>query len=769
MTIAEAYTQIDKYLDSNSHSPIVVDVTDGKLMTLLVRRYDVRGKNEIISAGEFCKGDNMPLIPNLKHAITTSESNVFLTDYSTYLKLLGKEELQMQLKSLLTDTIVGGKLVIFTYNCRKYMDLSDKRLTDAKKIIFVGDEPKDTASRIYLVASKLPFVFDRLDKYSDGLSQLPPFIEKSMLNEEDVFMKSSYNKNDFQQSLLDIRDVSSSYEVITSFCDSIKMLEKKNGTEEQWDKLLSLLQDEDFDWINLVHKKIGSETALANNLLQFNGYSDTDKWIYFLALKCFGAKDNDYLSRVISKSNNIDKFISELYDSILEMDCDDSNFSGLYKERKKLLLHFPENSNALISYCKKVTGKDKFTLYYLTDATKLERELIIKCIGDFSKEYGRTKTEQALQSIYPALYSYLSPYNYSNKFNEYFDLYKYSKIVNGIDERFARLAEEQITKRDFLMEPTRAFIIDKIEKKNTYLYFMDAMGVEFLSYIQHLCYKHRLDFSAQIGSCNLPSITIQNKDFIADFTNCGCPYSDVKYLDEIKHDGQLDYDYEKVKQPIHLAEELSILDKVIAKVDSQLQQGSLEKVVLVSDHGASRMAVIAESENKWEMSEKGQHSGRCCPVSEIDKRPDCSIEENGFWCLLNYDRFKGSRKANVEVHGGASLEEVLVPIIEITKRNQTIECRIENDYKVITSSFKKKAIIKFYISKTFENVFILVDEKLYYRAIKEMGKDYIYEVEMPEVKKTGIHTFDVLIDNGFIAKGLSFELKKEGASERKFF
>jgi hypothetical protein len=769
MTIEEAYIQIDKYLDSNSHRPIVVDVTDGKLMTLLVRRYDVKGKNEIISAGVFCKGDNMPLTPNLKHAITTSELNVFLTDYSTYLKLLGKEELQMQLKSLLTDTIVGGKLVIFTYNCRKYMDLFDKRLTEAKKIIFVGDETKDIANRIYLVASKLPFVFDSLDKYADGLSQLPPFIEKSMLDEENVFVKTSYKKGDFQQALLDIREVSSSYEVIISFCDSLKMIEKKNGTECQWDKLLTLLQDEDFNWIDLVHKKIGSKTVLANNLFLFNNYSDIDKWIYFLALKCFGTKENNYLTKVIVKSNNLEQFISELYDSILDMDSDDSNFPELYKERKILLSHFPENSNALISYCKKVTGKDKFTLYYLTDATKLEKELIIKCIGDFSKEYCRTKMEQVLQSIYPALYSYLSPYNYGNKFNEYFDLYKYSKIVNEIDEKFAMLSEEQIAKHDFLMEPTRAFIIDKIDKKNTYLYFMDAMGVEFLSYIQGLCYKHHLEFSAQIGRCNLPSITIHNKEFIADFTNSGCQYSDVKDLDEIKHDDQLDYDYEKVKQPIHLAEELSILDKVIAKVDSQLQQGNLEKVVLASDHGASRMAVIAESENKWEMTEKGQHSGRCCPVTEIDEKPSCSIEENEFWCLLNYDRFKGSRKANVEVHGGASLEEVLVPIIEITKHNQTIECRIENDYKVITSSFKKKTKIKFYISKTFENVSILVDSKFYYSANKEMGKDYIYEVEMPDVKKSGIHTFDVLVDNGLITKGLSFELKKEGASERKFF
>ena len=45
--------------------------------------------------------------------------------------------------------------------------------------------------------------------------------------------------------------------------------------------------------------------------------------------------------------------------------------------------------------------------------------------------------------------------------------------------------------------------------------------------------------------------------------------------------------------------------------------------------------------------------------------------------LSDYGRFKGSRKANVEVHGGASLEEVIVPIITLTLRNNSsVEIRV---------------------------------------------------------------------------------------------
>lgn len=181
------------------------------------------------------------------------------------------------------------------------------------------------------------------------------------------------------------------------------------------------------------------------------------------------------------------------------------------------------------------------------------------------------------------------------------------------------------------------------------------------------------------------------------------------------------------------------------------------------------MAVIAESENKWEMSEKGQHSGRCCPKSDLDIKPDCTIEENDFYILLNYDRFKGGRKANVEVHGGASLEEVLVPIIEVTKRGQAIECKLDNTSKVVTSSFKKIAKIRIYLSKTLDDVSILVDGKYYYSAQLVDGQQYIYEIALPDIKKAGIHTFDVLVGESFVAKGISFEMKKEGANEHKFF
>ena len=115
------------------------------------------------------------------------------------------------------------------------------------------------------------------------------------------------------------------------------------------------------------------------------------------------------------------------------------------------------------------------------------------------------------------------------------------------------------------------------------------------------------------------------------------------------------------------------------------------------------------------------------------------------------------------------MEEVLVPIIEVTKRGQAIECKLDNTSKVVTSSFKKIAKIRIYLSKTLDDVSILVDGKYYYSAQLVDGQQYIYEIALPDIKKAGIHTFDVLVGESFVAKGISFEMKKEGANEHKFF
>ena len=120
------------------------------------------------------------------------------------------------------------------------------------------------------------------------------------------------------------------------------------------------------------------------------------------------------------------------------------------------------------------------------------------------------------------------------------------------------------------------------------------------------------------------------------------------------------------------------------------------------------------------------------------------------------------RKANVEVHGGATLEEVVVPIIEITKFDDEIEVSIVD--KVITVSFRKKAAIRLFSKTKLKNVTVLVEGE-YYEA-KELDNN-MYLVDLPKLKKAKMYNVDVFASNNLVALGLAFEIKKESSQEKE--
>ena len=478
MTLDEVYARIDKYLSNNSHQPILVDVADCTLLSKLIVHYNVG--NTFLHANTFAKFDGFPLMEQLKNEIQIKQGIVFLTEISTYLKLQGEEELKSQLRSLL-DIQLEGKLVIITNACQKYLRRFDRRLFDTNRLIFVGDSDDIVSVKIFFIPKRIPLNYDQIEiPYAKSLEQLPAILEKHQ--NKDVLVFTELTKKDIPNALLDIRVVTSSYDALVNFYPELKSLNKTYGTELQWTELLRILQSGEYQWSDIVNAVQALNFNFLNGTLNNIASNDFKEWIDFLIKKLYGAKDNVYLSAVIAKAENVDDFKILLYDFLLEIDRNETLFKTYYIERKALLSQYDEDDNALIAYCKKVTAKESMAIYYLTDNSKLEKETIIKCIESFIKEHSRDELDIALHQVYPALHEYLSHYNYG-QFSEYFDLYKYSKVINVMFDRFVELAEMEVEERRFLDMPHRAKLIDKMDKKNSHLYFVDALGVEFLSLI----------------------------------------------------------------------------------------------------------------------------------------------------------------------------------------------------------------------------------------------------------------------------------------------
>jgi hypothetical protein len=67
-------------------------------------------------------------------------------------------------------------------------------------------------------------------------------------------------------------------------------------------------------------------------------------------------------------------------------------------------------------------------------------------------------------------------------------------------------------------------------------------------------------------------------------------------LDELKHHSQI-VDYRKCKEPVHLFRELTIIEENLQYIRTELQREAFQRAVIVSEHGASRLAVIYEHES----------------------------------------------------------------------------------------------------------------------------------------------------------------------------
>ena len=153
-----------------------------------------------------------------------------------------------------------------------------------------------------------------------------------------------------------------------------------------------------------------------------------------------------------------------------------------------------------------------------------------------------------------------------------------------------------------------------------------------------------------------------------------------------------------------------------------------------------------------------------CPVSDFDECPEYATEENDYWVLANCDRFKGSRKANVEVHGGATFEEVLVPVIEISLGERHIEIIVKS--KTVKFTPMKKPVLKLFTSEKTKDLSILFENE-FYNA--ETSDNQNFEITLPKIRKKGEYKFNVYIGGNLIEKDLSFKAVNKAMQEKDLF
>lgn len=695
-----ALASIRKYLTNDGSTPFIVVVDDSAEYADVVNGLSTLWQMHV---SDYCANeDSFPDNDAICSALSAVAQNTLLLGFGESVCLSGNKNAIGRLK----DLPVSSKVVAL---CRGIREDVNALCADDKKL--------NTARRVCLLKSGASFDVIRFPSSlnvpaEEGIKALLIRLESGAVGT--VFVKTVL-------PLKNIREVHSAYEAIQqgepTFSVPFGLL-----TDTLWAEYLA---DKNLEGYGLFH------------------------WRTFLKLKLESPKDI-YLKYVTNKADDFEAYKKLVFTALLDFAPSDKGFTALYDARKALLKDVKDSEIA--EYIAETKVKDAERVYYLTDNTASERQAVIEALS------GASCIPDVLERVYPALSEYLHNYTFGGTKGElltgYFAEYKRQKLTNRISpefhERVINLAVDG--NRPYNSLRTRGEVFDSLNKNNTALYWIDALGAEFIGYIQSRAKSLGLKITVHTVRANLPTITSLNSDFYDAWNGIK---AQTKKLDEVKHNGEQDFNYETNKFPIHLTAELQIIDGFLEWAASQLTGKKADKVILVSDHGASRLAVINEQECKWEMASKGQHSGRCCPCSEVDAKSEYATQENGFWVLANYDRFKGGRKASVEVHGGATLEEVVVPLIEVELFDNKIT--VSNTTPTTTTSFKKNAEIILFSTSTLENVSVRVLGRQY--TAGKIGNQK-HKVVFADIKKTGKYTADVFEGDNLIGQ-VEFEVQRE--------
>jgi hypothetical protein len=156
---------------------------------------------------------------------------------------------------------------------------------------------------------------------------------------------------------------------------------------------------------------------------------------------------------------------------------------------------------------------------------------------------------------------------------------------------------------------------------------------------------------------------------------------------------------------------------------------------------------------------EAKSNGRYCIGEGLPERANVVYETDGHYAVCaDYSRFSGSRVASVETHGGATLEEVLVPIIELTLASGNRQVSLENS--VIEVSYKTIPSLVLIIIPDCDNVTVAVGNRTYQTQRIDKNK---YSVTFPDLKK-GEYVLNIFENQNKIASK-EFTVKSKGFAQ----
>ena len=761
-TMDQCFDRIEAYCQKEiTGHPLLVNTENAHDFQCLVKRMQLDGNKTCVFVHDYC-GKGLPQIDAIFRDVKKKGCFVVI-GLSSYVMLLGKkraEELMARLQEL---SVAGHVIVLLSHMKEIRLSRMQQDQHLSYRVLLLEGDPTPLPS-IYLASPEEnsfgQLVLPNIQALLEKLEQYDP-----VGGETSFAVRTSLHKEVFSESMYSIRSSKGIYkELLRAFPVLKGDLEESWGTKEDWERFAQEWK-ECLSWGALAEKHFGIDAHFSAILEREYEQADTyETWLYWLLLKVQGASEDAYLSYALGKSRHWQDLWEHIFLSLSSLSFQMREFEKYCEGRKRLLEGQAIPATWVSEYQDAIAQKGRDAIWYLFAGTAWEEKMLFQCLADY--DYTKEEVMGVLKTHFPDLFAYMKSFTFTMHqkvperlvplLTKYFDDYKWQKLMNHLTPDFKAQVNTLAEHRVYNQFPIRSLALSQMKKENTMMYFVDALGVEYLSYISEKCKTYGLLLSIQVVHGELPSITSQNTEFMnADVTN-------IKDLDALKHESQT-YNYEKQKIPLHLVAELKAIDGVLQTIRDGLLTKEMKSAIIISDHGATRLAVLNDEEYGAEFivgESKGQHSGRCCQVEEDPGIPFAAYE-NGYAVLANYMRFKGSRKADVEVHGGATLEETLVPLLQISLKPK--DPMVE--FQPALVQLRKKEVGELLLVTNFDmaDPYIIVNGKIYRGKLDTHRRRAI--IPLPDMKRTHDYMADIYDGDTLLKEQVAFHVKKEVAKD----
>lgn len=645
-----------------------------------------------LSDDAYCAGnDSIPALKDVLNYISkTTDKNLLITSVGEYLRFARKTEANVKsLHSIMTYPTHSKKRVWIPIYAAKdiFQDVVGELPAERYELYELEEDADEFECFVYSDAFSEKSGIVAIQ----GLKQMFRAWDKLEISSGMSFSTKKLSIITSSTGNYSVHVIKSPFEFIQQHLKTPNpKLEEALGTDAFWAKLATVAVSANGTLVNILEKALNVASFDAQQIVSGWGHLTSNdgfgKWLLWLWYKLGLSASGDYLGYAIQRAQTSNDIQKEIECAILGC-VSNPSFDSWVDERMIALKDMGINELSQDFWNGFNSIADERTkLKLLSNMTHEERTKIIEIISEALKNNKKISDYKSLLSEkYPDLLLYFKESDYLNgSLEEYIQTYKQFKIMDCYDLSISEAAYDV----DTFEYDTRSKILNSIKcAQDAYYLWIDGMGVEWIDMlIEKVTLRNKVLSNpiVEIGMAVVPTTTAVNMAK-ADPETVSDKYNKLDSLSHIKDKSNCNY-YSIIDK------QFEIMNEIADMVVKLANDNPGKPIVVTADHGMSRMAAKAFHEKQGLTPPSGsevENLGRYCilPDGISPYAFSHTYKEDNCLAFREHSHFMCSGFAPGEIHGGASPEEWLVPVI-IFKNDQK-----RKQIPDVTASYKLNSLV----------------------------------------------------------------------------